>query len=223
MGELERRKTAMPLVLGYEHLERELGRDRRTIQRMVERGTFPKPFRVSPGTVGFHLDDVLAWLDARRSGLVAAAVSDPAKLAPADVESVIAALGARLASAQSGRTVTPDEIEGVTVRLSPDERAALAAKAAERQRQMVVEIVDRLDKLHVIEALILQRAFLKPLAPSAEACLQQVGVAITMTDAEWREAALLIVERLLNGDSFDASTPPSEVAEKMADDGILAR
>lgn len=38
---------------------------RATRWRMVQRGEFPKPIRLSPGRVGWREIDVRAWLEAR--------------------------------------------------------------------------------------------------------------------------------------------------------------
>ena len=51
----------MSSVLTVRDACRETTLSRSTIWRMVKAGTFPAPVRLSPGRVGFRVEDVEAW------------------------------------------------------------------------------------------------------------------------------------------------------------------
>jgi predicted DNA-binding transcriptional regulator AlpA len=59
-------------LINYEDVQRKLGGDkgpsRRTIERMVERGEFVAPIRVSPRRVMFSEAEVDSWIAARKVG-----------------------------------------------------------------------------------------------------------------------------------------------------------
>jgi hypothetical protein len=149
------------------------------------------------------------------------AVEDPSKIADRDVEAAIAEIGARLASARLGRSISPEDITGLTRKLTDDERVAVAEMAAGRQRALIAELVAGLDQIHIVEALILVRGLLKPLQPFADRTLQAAGLSIEISDAEWRDVCLLIIERLLEGERFDPAASPLSVADELACDGTL--
>jgi excisionase family DNA binding protein len=46
-------------LISYEKLAAYLGLSRRTIERMVEAGTFPKPVPLSGNRVAFYVDEVV--------------------------------------------------------------------------------------------------------------------------------------------------------------------
>ena len=82
--------------------------------------------------------------------------------------------------------------------------------------------VAAIDDLHIVEAMMLQRAFLPPLRRFADEGLKQLGIDIAMTDTEWHEAGMLIVERMVNGETLAANTHPRDVVLALADDGVLS-
>jgi predicted DNA-binding transcriptional regulator AlpA len=73
---------ALERYVGYAELAKELGLSRRTIERMVQRGTWPKPHQLSPARVGWPLSEVKGALAERGRALANSAVADPADLAP---------------------------------------------------------------------------------------------------------------------------------------------
>lgn len=135
----DRLRSVGPALLGYSHLERVLGCHRRTIQRMVERGEFPKPMPIAKGTVGFALEDVLAWYDRKRAALEAIAVSDPAKLSTDNAISALQDIAARLATEANGQQVLPEQITGFTRELSAAEHAQALAEMQERSIQEMAD------------------------------------------------------------------------------------
>ena len=52
----------------HELLER-LPFSRSTLRRMIRRGAFPAPVRLSPGVVAFRIEDFVKWLLDRCGGL----------------------------------------------------------------------------------------------------------------------------------------------------------
>lgn len=174
----------------------------------------------------WRVDIVLEWMKgqerAQRAKLVQASVRDPAKLPLDDVPDALQQLGARIATAQ-GRQTTPDEIVGVTVKLNADERQAVARAAEQHWQLNAAKLADALEHLHIIEALILARAFLPPLRAVAENSLAQAGVPITMSDADWRDAGLLIIDRLLDGNYLPQDAVPRQAADALAADGVLSK
>ena len=45
-----------------------LGIKRTTIYAMIKRGEFPEPIRLSPGAVGWRVDEITAWMESRSRG-----------------------------------------------------------------------------------------------------------------------------------------------------------
>lgn len=219
-------KTELPRYVGYAEIAEETGIERHTIQRLMKAGKFPKPDLLPTKENKWRVTVINSWLEQRNaeqiSRLNERAKSDPAKLKPDQLVDAHRALAARLAEAQ-GIKVEPDAILGFTYQLTDEQRLAVANDAAAQQRQLITGIVDRLDGLHFVEALILQRAFLPPLRRFADEALVHIGIQISMSDDEWREAGLLIVDRVINGEAFEPNTHPREVMDALVDDGVLSR
>ena len=221
-------KIELPRYVGYAEIAEATGIDRRTIQRLMERGKFPKPDALPTKENRWRLSVVADWLEQRSAEQLAAlsdsAVTDPAKLKPEQVVDALEALASRFI-ALHGEQVQPGDVlsVGVQRQLTDEQRSAIAHNAAAEQRELVAGIVDRLDGLHYVEALMLQRAFLPPLRRFADAALTQLGIEISMTDAEYRAAAMLIVERMINGETLPAETHPLGVIETLTEDGVLRR
>lgn len=219
-------KTELPRYVGYAEIAEATGIDRRTLQRLIARGNFPKPDALPTKENRWRLEVIAEWLEKRNARQTAAlsdlAVTDPAKLKPDQVVDALQQLGARFASIH-GQPVAPESVVGVTYQLTDEQRLVVAHEAAAKQRELIEGIVDRLGGLHFVEALMLQRAFLPPLRRFADEGLKQFGIDINMSDAEWREVGLLLVDRVINGDVIEPSTHPREVVETLANDGVLAK
>ena len=96
---------------------------------------------------------------------------------------------------------------------------------AAHQAQLVQEkLIEALKGLHMAEAFVLVRAFLPPLAKLAEGSLERLtGKSFKLTETQWREVAMHIVNDLLDGKITPPATHPRDVFEAMADDGVLAK
>ena len=79
-------KVELPSYVGYAEIAEATGIDRRTIQRLMERGKFPKPDALPTKENRWRLSVVTNWLEQRNAEQLAAlsdsAVTDPAKLKP---------------------------------------------------------------------------------------------------------------------------------------------
>jgi predicted transcriptional regulator len=129
----------------------------------------------------------------RNRALVASAVSDPSKLPIEDVDATIAALGARLASAQSGRAVTPDEIEGVTVRLSAEETAAAVEQQWLRELACFFAACAQLDP---IRASLVAAGLLPAITDEMRKLLEaRTGRAVVETDEQLMALAADILDQ----------------------------
>lgn len=58
-------------IIRFEELQNLIGLSRSTVWRMEEDGTFPKRVTLSAGAVGWHLHEVLEWLEQRQRGCLA--------------------------------------------------------------------------------------------------------------------------------------------------------
>lgn len=56
------RTDLLPRFVGYGEVEGALGVSRRTIERMVRAGDFPKPTQLAPNRVGWQVEAVEKWL-----------------------------------------------------------------------------------------------------------------------------------------------------------------
>jgi predicted DNA-binding transcriptional regulator AlpA len=104
------RLPKLPQYIGYDEVAEALWVHRRTVERMVENGLFPRPEQVSPNRVGWRIEVLLAHLDRTAKALTALAVTNPDDLPPEQLEPAICALGARLLSHESGTTVGPEQV-----------------------------------------------------------------------------------------------------------------
>jgi len=217
----------LPRLVGYSELQDKFGLTRRQLERMQRDGRFPLALRLTGDTGNkraWPLEQVLAWFDEQRAGLVKLAVTNPSAIRDENLPDALEALAGRFI-ALHGEQLAPGDVLSVGVQrpLTDEQRAAIAHNAAAEQRALIEGIVQRLDGLHYVEALMLQRAFLAPLRRFADAALTQLGIQINMTDAEWREAGMLIVDRVINGEMIPTSTHPRDVVETLADDGVLRK
>lgn len=217
----------LPQLVGYQEIQDKFGLTRRQLERMQRDGRFPLAMRLT-GDGGnkraWPLDQVMTWYHEQLAGLAKSAVTNPSAIRDENLPDALEALAGRFI-ALHGEQLTPGDVLSVGVQrpVTDEQRAAIAHNAAAEQRALIEGIVGRLDGLHFVEALILQRAFLPPLRRFADETLKQLGYDISMTDGECREAGLLLVDRLINGETLPAGTHPREVLETLADDGVLAR
>jgi predicted DNA-binding transcriptional regulator AlpA len=120
-------KRELPKLVGYREIEEKFGLTRRQLERMQRDGRFPLAIRLT-GENGnrraWPLDQVLAWLDEQRAGLVRSAVTNPSAVRDADVPGAIQTLSARLFALQ-GADIKPDDIDSITInkKLTDDEVA----------------------------------------------------------------------------------------------------
>ena len=54
-------------ILRRPEVEATIGVSTATLYRMMNRGEFPRPVKLSPGCVGWRKADVLTWLDSREA------------------------------------------------------------------------------------------------------------------------------------------------------------
>ena len=101
----------LPQFVGYREVCEALGYSRRTLERMVRAGTFPKPVQLAPNRVGWDVKVVEADLERRSKGLAASAVADPENLSPEQAEDVMRELGAQRLSQLTGETIDPAQVE----------------------------------------------------------------------------------------------------------------
>ena len=101
----------LPQFVGYAQVETSLGVSRRTVERVVREGKFPRPVQLTPNRVGWKVETVTAWLEERSKGLAARAVANPDELEPDEVAPTLAMLAARLASKEFGQAVSPEQVQ----------------------------------------------------------------------------------------------------------------
>ena len=221
MSKPDRNADGLTRLYTYEHLRSTYGWGRRPIENAVRAGKLRRPMMTGKRAAwtGNDIDDYLARLRGEREAL---ALDSPADVPEDKIADALQQLSARFA-AINGQPVAPEEVVGFTYKLTDEQRAAIAHNADAKQREMIEGILAQLDGLHFVEALMLQRAFLPPLRRFADEGLKQLGIEINMSDAEWREAAMLIVDRVINGETLPADTHPREVVEVLAEDGVLSR
>ena len=123
----------LPQFVGYADVERALGVSRRTVERMVREGKFPKPVQLAPNRVGWQVEVVTAWLADRSKGLVAHAVTHPDQLAPDELAPTIQVLAARLIEQKLGEAVRPEHVRLTLSRTATnDELTSCRAKLLEQ-------------------------------------------------------------------------------------------
>ena len=140
----------LPQFVGYADVERALGVSRRTVERMVREGKFPKPVQLAPNRVGWQVDVVTAWLADLSQGLVAHAVTHPDQLAPDEMAPTMQTLAARLIEQEFGEAVRPDQVRLTLSRTATnDELTSCRAKLLEHLKTyagtfpMIVAFISR--------------------------------------------------------------------------------
>ena len=105
MGTRDRGFADMGFDIDIDRRSNSLGVSRRTIERMVREGRFPRPTQLAPNRVGWQLDQIKTWLDDRGRGLVAHAVAHPEDLSPEQLEGEAVALVVKAMEKRVGKTV----------------------------------------------------------------------------------------------------------------------
>ena len=191
----------IPSFVGREEFARALGISTKTLQRMVNDGGFPRPTRLSPNRVGWSVSIVRTHLESRIQGVTQLAVTDPAKLKPDDVADALQQLGARHASALAGRPIAPEDIVGLTVKLTDEQRQAVADAATDQLQAAGDTITAALATLDPVRAWLVVAGLLPTLRPAADKFLQTItGVAPKETPAQMRALAVDIVDQALSGE-----------------------
>lgn len=118
----------LPKLIGYRELRESYGLSKSTILDWIRKRQFPKPADFPGKRAVWFLDDVLAWLEVRRRGLIAAATSDPSRLTPDQIDKTHAELGALIVERVTGRATSSAEVRtAVMFELSPAEQSAAVA------------------------------------------------------------------------------------------------
>lgn len=124
-------RNMLPQHVDYEFVAKRFCVHRRTIERRVRAGTFPKPIAISPNRVGWELNVVLDWYNENIRGVMAEASANPNEL---DADELIAAareLIVQAHSKQQGSPIDPKTIGSITVSRSITEEEFRNAEARE--------------------------------------------------------------------------------------------
>jgi predicted DNA-binding transcriptional regulator AlpA len=100
----------LPPFVGYSQVEDSLGVSRRTIERMVMEGRFPKPLQLVLNRVGWQVETVTGWLSERGQGLVAQAVAHVEDLSPDELEDKALDLIVKSLEQRSGKLIDPSNL-----------------------------------------------------------------------------------------------------------------
>ncbi len=125
------RADLLPKFVGYAEVGAALGVSRRTVERMVRAGIFPKPVQLAPNRVGWQVEAVEQWLSDSGRRLEARAVSRPEDLEPDQLISEARKLIAQATVKQLGVAVDPDAIASINVSRSMTMGEFQAAEVSE--------------------------------------------------------------------------------------------
>ena len=120
----------LPQFVGYQQVQDAIGVSRRTIERMVREGRFPRPAQLAPNRVGWQVEAVTNWMSERGKGLVAHAVAHPEDLSPEQLESEAVALVVKAMEKRVGEPVDAADL-GIHVTRRLSENQFLAAEKRE--------------------------------------------------------------------------------------------
>lgn len=95
----------IPQFVGYHQVQNALGVSRRTVERMVREGSFPRPVQLAPNRVGWQVETITVWLSERSQGLVKHAVERAEELEPDQLEKQALGLIVKSLEQRSGKTV----------------------------------------------------------------------------------------------------------------------
>lgn len=124
------KRQHLPQYVGYREVQDAIGVSRRTIERMVREGRFPRPAQLAPNRVGWQVEAVTAWLAERGTGLVAHAVTHADDLSPDELESDAVSFVVKAMEKRTGETVDAGDL-GIHVTRKLTEDQFLAAEKRE--------------------------------------------------------------------------------------------
>jgi predicted DNA-binding transcriptional regulator AlpA len=192
-----------PKLIGYKQLRELYGWPKSTVLDWIRKRQFPKPAELPGREAQWFLDDILIWLDARRQGLVAAAVRSPDKLSPEDVERVARELAARHLARESASPVDPDKV--VLARL---ERATEdeIAEAIESELERLEGMFSGLDKR---QSLLVAAWLLPAYRPALLAALKRRGIELPTEHEALRRLAVEAMAKATGHEASDTQALPN--------------
>ncbi len=125
------RTNLLPMFVGYREVQSALGVSRRTIERMVREGRFPRPIQLAPNRVGWQVEVVEGWLSESGRRLEARAVPRPEDLTPEVLIEEATGLIAEALSRKHGVEIGTDEIDSVHVSRAITEQEFMASEVQE--------------------------------------------------------------------------------------------
>ncbi len=128
---MQDRPDVLPTYVGYAEVQKHLTLSRRTIEREVRAGKFPRPVQLASNRVGWRVETVLEWAAARDRDLVASAVATPAELTPDQIQEELHSLAADFLTTQLRSPVRSEDISIRLVRESLEPHDPIAAVLAE--------------------------------------------------------------------------------------------
>ena len=135
----------LPQFVGYREVQDALGVSRRTVERMVREGKFPRPVQLAPNRVGWLVETVKAWLDERGKGLVARAVANPDDLAPDQLADAAVDLLTRAVGHELGEPIDPAGLHITYAPPSPEVTEEQFADAEAREAALLQQRFAGLD------------------------------------------------------------------------------
>ncbi len=189
------RPQHLPQYVGFAQVQDALSVSRRTVERMVRDGKFPKPIQLSPNRVGWRVEAITQWLAERERSLTAKAVALPEDLSPDEFEMTMKSLAAGYLSSQLGHGVSASEI---SVSIAP--RSAPVGQAVDPKSAAIDEFDGRFDHFEVARALVVTAWLFPSLRPWIGQCvdgdakrvvsdpevLRDFG-SLAMVDQDWEE------------------------------------
>ena len=124
-------RAALTKFVGYKEVTAATGVSRKTVERMVSSGGFPKPQRLTPQRVGWPLHVVEEWLQQLRSSITKSATDNPNDLGPDELFARATATLAQAVSKLEGVPVGIREIRSVTIGKKMTEQELSVCEAQE--------------------------------------------------------------------------------------------
>jgi len=178
-----------PKLIGYKQLRELYGWPRSTVLDWIRKRQFPKPAELPGREAQWFLDDILIWLEARRQGLLAAAVKSPDKLSPEDAERVARDLAARHLTRETGARVEPANVVLAHLERATDEDIALEA---ERELDRLEGLFSGLNKT---ECVLIAAWLLPAYRPALLAALEKQGIELPDDQGRLRRLAVIAIAK----------------------------